>query len=94
MTETTAEPEKTATFHNPVSKKSMPDPFITYYDGCYYGLATEVTTVKIYKCERVEDRYAYIQKIDFSEDGMPVFGAPLPREAEIEVPSGQGGANK
>ena len=74
LTETTAEPEKTATFHNPVSRKSMPDPFITYYDGCYYGLATEVTTVKIYKCERVEDLFIRGKSKELIKTGDDIGG--------------------
>lgn len=55
--ETEAEIKKRAKFYNPVSDKSMPDPFITYYDGYYYGLATEVPSVRLYKNKTVEDLF-------------------------------------
>lgn len=35
------------------------------------------------------NRFAYIQKIDFDENGRPVLGEPLPRETKINVPSGE-----
>ena len=34
-------------------------------------------------------RYAYVQKITFSENHLPLLGEPLPRETEIQVPSGE-----
>ncbi len=53
----TEEAKQVRTFKNPVSTKSMPDPFITYYDGYYYGLATEVPNVRLYKNKTVEDLF-------------------------------------
>lgn len=45
------------TFKNPISDKSMPDPYIIYHDGYYYGLATEVTRVRLYRSRTVEDLF-------------------------------------
>jgi GH43 family beta-xylosidase len=59
-TETETEAEETEpvkTFRNPISDKSMPDPFIVYHDGYYYGLATEVPTVTLYRSRTVEDLF-------------------------------------
>lgn len=53
----TEEVKKVRTFKNPISTKSMPDPFITYYDGYYYGLATEVPNVTLYRNKTVEDLF-------------------------------------
>ena len=36
-----------------------------------------------------EGRYAYVQKIDFDENNLPIFGEPLSRGTEIPVPSGE-----
>ena len=47
----------------------------------YHGMATPDAGV--------DGRYAYIQKIDFAEDGTPVLGEPLSRDTAIPVPSGQ-----
>ena len=55
--ETEKEPEIVKTFKNPISDKSMPDPFIIYHDGYYYGLATEVTQLRLYKNKTVEDLF-------------------------------------
>ena len=55
--ETAEVPEEVKTFNNPISDKSMPDPFIVYHDGYYYGLATEVTAVRLYRSERVEELF-------------------------------------
>lgn len=52
----------------------MPDPFITYYEGCYYGLATEVTTVKLYKCERVEDLFIRGKSKELIKTGDDISG--------------------
>ena len=63
-TETEAETEEikpVRTFKNPISTKSMPDPFITYYDGYYYGLATEVPNVRLYKNKTVEDLFNVVK---------------------------------
>ena len=60
--------------------------FFTSPDGsetwiAYHGMATPDAGV--------EGRYAYIQRIEFGEDGAPVLGEPLSRRTGIEVPSGQ-----
>ena len=57
--------------------------FFTSPDGketwiAYHGMAT--------RNAGVEGRYAYIQKIDFAEDGTPILSEPLSRNTKINVP--------
>ena len=61
--------EPVRTFKNPISDKSMPDPFITYYDGYYYGLATEVTCVRLYRNKTVEDLFTAGEYHDLIKTG-------------------------
>lgn len=42
-------------FLNPISFDSKPDPFITYHEGYYYALATEVTRVRLYRSKTLSD---------------------------------------
>ncbi|MCR5694013.1 MAG: glycoside hydrolase family 43 protein [Clostridia bacterium] len=37
----------------------------------------------------VEGRYAYVQKIDFDENGLPVIGKPVSRDTVLTEPSGE-----
>ncbi|MBO4421840.1 MAG: glycoside hydrolase family 43 protein [Clostridia bacterium] len=55
--ETTTEEKEVRTFYNPISDRSMPDPFITYHDGYFYGLATEVTYIRLYRSRTAEDLF-------------------------------------
>ena len=59
--------------------------FFTSPDGtenwiAYHGMATPDAGE--------EGRYLYLQKFDFDENGIPVFGEPLSRDIEIPYPSG------
>lgn len=76
-TKTEAETEEikpVRTFKNPISNKSMPDPFITYYDGYYYGLATEVPNVRLYKNKTVEDLFINGEYKDVITVGAAIGG--------------------
>lgn len=74
-TETEKEPEPVKTFNNPVSNKSMPDPYIVYHDGYYYGLATEVTQVRLYRNRTVEDLFTNGEYKDLIKTGDRLSGS-------------------
>ena len=74
-TEAVTEEEKPVrTFTNPISTKSMPDPYITYHDGYYYGLATEVPNVRLYKNKTVEDLFINGEYKDVITVGADIGG--------------------
>jgi len=57
------------TFYNPISTKSMPDPFIFYHEGYFYGLATEAFQVRLYKNKTVEDLFPKGESKDLVKTG-------------------------
>ena len=74
MTETEEITEMKRTFNNPISEKSMPDPFITYHDGYYYGLATEVVVLKLYRSRTVEDLFINGESKELIKTGDDIGG--------------------
>lgn len=62
------------TFYNPISDKSMPDPFIVYHDGYYYGLATEVTVVRLYRCKNVAKLFTEGESKEIAKTGDKIDG--------------------
>ena len=74
-TETEKEQKTLKTFNNPISDKSMPDPFIVYHGGYYYGLATEVVQVRLYRSKTVEDLFINGEYKDLIKTGDSIGGS-------------------
>ncbi len=60
-------------FKNPISYDSKPDPFITYHDGYYYALATEVTRVRLYRSRLLSEVF-YGEYKDLIKTGDDIGG--------------------
>ncbi len=75
ITETEEKPmEPVRTFCNPISDISAPDPYITYHDGYYYGLATLVPFVRLYRNKTVEDLFTKGEYKDIFQTGNDIGG--------------------
>src|SRR5690606_35531692 len=61
--------------------------FFVSPDGSENWLVYHATTNPAGSCWT--DRTTRIQPFTWNEDGTPQFGAPLPRDADIPVPSGE-----
>ena len=91
-TETTATTKESSTavtkakkILNPISERSMPDPFVTYHNGYYYGLATEAFSVKLYRGKSLSTLFKAGESKELIKTGDDI-GTGQPLGANIWAP--------